>query len=109
MVAMTDVPKKRRWWVIPTIVLAIVSIIAFAPAICVIISSVLASIFHCQVDEGDVHPCHAFGGDIGNLLYFLFVMGWMMLLTIPVMLAAVLGWIVLGIVAVGRAWRGKTA
>src|SRR5690242_21706197 len=82
--------------------LSITTLVSLAPVISVVVAGLLADHFGCHVDEGSVHPCPAFGTDIGDMLYFLGVMGWLMLLTIPVLIFAMIGWIVL---FVSRFWR----
>ncbi|MFL6200274.1 MAG: hypothetical protein ACJ76J_13925 [Thermoanaerobaculia bacterium] len=66
-----------------------------SPILSVLIASALASAFGCQVDEGGAHPCMAFGTDIGELLYTLFVMGWFFFLTIPSGLVAAVVFLVI--------------
>ncbi len=38
----------------------------------------------CRLDEAGTYPCVVAGVDVGGLLSFLFVLGWLMLVTIPV-------------------------
>ena len=71
----------------------------------VVLASAVASALDCPLDEGSVHPCRLAGADIGETLYAAFVMGWLMLVTAPVMLVTALVWIVLGL----RALRGRRA
>lgn len=104
-----DGKPKRRWWVIPTVILLIVTFFAFLPIIGVALTALLADIFHCQVDEGSVHPCPALGMDIGGLLYGMGVMGWMALVTFPAMIAALVGWLVLAGLAVRKKLRGTSS
>lgn len=74
------------------------------PILSVLISSGVASAFDCQLDEGGVHPCMAFGTDIGEELNMMFVMGWFFFLTIPSgVVALVIFLIVMAIVSRKRA------
>jgi hypothetical protein len=59
-----------------------------SPMVSVLIASGVASAFGCELDEGNVHQCFAFGHDIGNFLSTMFVMGWLFLVTIPTGLVA---------------------
>ena len=68
--------------------LAIVTLAVAAPILGVIFTAVTASALHCQVDEGSVHPCLYVGHDIGPLLYDLGVLGWLMIVTIPILFVA---------------------
>jgi hypothetical protein len=61
-----------------------------APILCVLIASGIAYVTGSRLDEGNAHPSIILGVDIGSLLYFLFVSGWFMLLTIPTGLLALL-------------------
>ena len=54
-----------------------------APILCVILASLIATATGSQLNEGSANPCIVFGVDIGGFLYSLFVMGWLMLVTIP--------------------------
>lgn len=66
-----------------------------SPILSVLIASALASAFGCHVDEGGTHPCMAFGTDIGELLYTLFVMGWFFFFTVPSGLVAAVVFLVI--------------
>lgn len=67
-------------------------ILALLPAILAIGSSIFADSIGCQVDEGSSHPCLFMGSDIGDTLNFLFVMGWLALMTLPAGAAALALW-----------------
>ena len=85
--------KASGWRKVFIAVLSVVTLISISPIISVVIAGLLASHFGCHVDEGSVHPCPAFGTDIGDLLYFMGVLGWLMLMTIPALVLALIGWI----------------
>lgn len=90
--------------------LCALTIVAWLPLIGVVLSSVVASALGCTLDEGSVHPCPVVGGiDLGPLLYEGFVLGWLMLVTWPVMLLTLLGWPVLLIVMIVRRHRAARA
>jgi hypothetical protein len=60
------------------------------------------------VDEGSVHPCVIGGKDYGQLLYTLGVMGWLMLITLPLGTLAFVAWLI--VLLLHRAnWRKRTA
>ncbi|MBA8877190.1 hypothetical protein [Phyllobacterium myrsinacearum] len=97
-------PKRR----IVVIVLTIVTIIALLPLFSVLATYAIATPLGCAVDEGSVHPCLVGGIDIGDMLYTMGVLGWLMIPAAPVLLIAVLGWVGLGIAAVaGRMRRSR--
>jgi hypothetical protein len=86
---------QSRFRIFAMVILSIVTVISLAPVASVVTAGLLASYFHCQVDEGGVHPCAAFETDIGETLYTMGVLGWLMLITIPVFVFVVIGWVVL--------------
>lgn len=88
--------------------LAVITLIAASPILGVIFAGVVASALHCPLDEGSVHPCFYRGHDIGPTLYDLGVLGWLMLVTIPILFFALVSWIGIAIVWVAhrRASRG---
>ncbi|QND51865.1 hypothetical protein HB779_08085 [Phyllobacterium sp. 628] len=94
-----DFQSKRR---VAMIVLAILTIIALLPLFSVLTTYMLATALGCSVDEGSVHPCLMAGLDIGDLLYTMGVMGWLMIPAAPLLLIAVLGWIAVGVVSIVR-------
>lgn len=55
----------------------------FLPMIPVVVAGGIATIYGCDLDEGDVHPCFVFGKDRGELLYGMAMMGWFSLGTFP--------------------------
>lgn len=91
------------------VLLAAVTVASVAPLVSAIVSSGVASALDCPLDEGSAHPCRLAGADIGDILYATFVMGWLMLLTAPAMVVAVLVWIVLAVRALRRRRARRTA
>lgn len=77
---------RRRW-----LLLLILgwTLFTFGPLLGVLIASAVANANGCRLDEAGTYPCVVAGQDVGGLLGSLFVLGWLMLLTIPV--GAVLG------------------
>ncbi|GGF65229.1 hypothetical protein GCM10007301_26230 [Azorhizobium oxalatiphilum] len=82
--------------------LALVTLLVWTPLLGVLISTEAASALGCRLNEGGTYPCLVLGMDIGDLLYTLFVLGWLMLLTAPFMLITALMWA--GLI-VRWAWR----
>ncbi|MPY67166.1 hypothetical protein F8S09_10745 [Deinococcus sp. SDU3-2] len=74
---------------LPILVASLWALLTFGPLLGVMIASAVAGAFGCRLDEAGSYPCVVAGVDVGGLLSTLFVMGWLMLLTIP--LGAVLG------------------
>lgn len=75
-----------------------------SPILSAFIAGGIASAFGCQLDEGGVHSCMAFGTDIGESLHTMFVMGWFFFFTIPSGLVAAVIYLIL-VAVFGRAKR----
>jgi hypothetical protein len=71
----------------------------------VLVATALASIGHCDLDEGSIHPCALLGHDFGEALYAMFVSGWFGQITLPVLAAALVLW---GIVEIVHRLRRRT-
>lgn len=71
-------------WLIHLIVYLLILGFTFLPVFGLMTMTILADAFGCRVDEGSIHPCPAFGTDIGGTLYTLGMSGWLMLFTFPV-------------------------
>ncbi len=101
---MPQQPQSKRRIIV--IVLTVITIIALLPLFSVLATYAIATTLGCTVDEGSVHPCLLGGIDLGDTLYTMGVMGWLMIPAAPVLLIAVLGWIGLGVaVLTGRMRR----
>jgi hypothetical protein len=86
------------------VALGLIALIALAPVLSVVLSSVLAHWGGCAVDEGGSHPCMIGGKDWGEALYTMFVLGWFMLLTLPAGALAFAIWTATVVLHRGR-WR----
>ena len=62
---------------------AILVVIGLVPVVSVALSSALASAAGCTLNEVSAHPCLILGRDWGDALQSMFVMGWLMLITVP--------------------------
>ena len=83
--------------------LAILTVLELLPLLSVLAAALVANVLGCQVDEGSIHPCLFAGTDLGGLLYSMGMMGWLFILTAPLMVLVLLGWVVVGGLAVWRA------
>ncbi len=75
--------RKRFPWIPYWIFLGLILLVALAPVGSVVTCGIIANAHGCRVDEGSVHPCIINGHDYGQLLYTLGVLGWLMLVTLP--------------------------
>ena len=75
----------------------------FLPVMLSLSAGMVANAFGCRLNEGSIHPCLAFGMDIGGTLYFWGMMGWFSLATFP---TGVFALVVFSLVVW---WRSRTA
>jgi hypothetical protein len=101
-------PAKRFPWVWYFLTLFVILAFAFAPIGSVMLCAWIANAYGCKVDEGSVHPCIINGHDYGKLLYDLGMMGWFMLVTMPVGLLAFVVWFIL-LILHQASWRKRAA
>jgi hypothetical protein len=85
----------KRQLLIHALVVFLILFVACLPLASVAIAGEIASANGCQLDEGSVHPCIVNGRDIGETLYTMGVMGWLMLATIPLGLGLALAYVIL--------------
>jgi len=95
---------RRFPWIWYLLALLAIFGFAFAPIGSVMLCAAVANVGGCKVDEGSVHPCIINGHDYGQLLYTLGVLGWLMLVTIPVGLFAFVIWLVV-LILHRASWR----
>ena len=90
---------RSRWlWI-----LAGATLVSWLPILSVLLASGVADLAGCQVNEAGGQPCVIGGSDWGPTLTGLFVMGWLMLLTLPFMLVSLVVWPVILV----RWWRQR--
>lgn len=84
-------------------------LVCFAPIGSVIAAAWIAERHGCVLHEGFVNPCVVNGKDIGETLYAMGVMGWLMLATLPIAALLVLAWIAIEIIIAIRRRRRQRA
>jgi ABC-type Fe3+ transport system permease subunit len=90
----SPLPGSRKFpWIIYWIVLLLIAVIALTPVASVVVSGWVAHSHGCQLDEGSSHPCLIDGKDYGETLTTMFVLGWLMLLTLPAGAVMSTGWL----------------
>lgn len=89
--------SRKLLWI--TIVL---TVIAWAPAAGVWWAESFAARHGCALHEGFANPCVVNGHDYGETLYSWFVMGWLILLTLPLMLITPILWLVVAVKALRK-------
>ncbi|MDB5561933.1 MAG: hypothetical protein JWN11_1351 [Hyphomicrobiales bacterium] len=80
------------------LILAAILLLALLPLISVLVASSIAEANGCPLDEGSVHACLVAGHDLGELLYTLGVLGWLMLASLPLGGIGVIVWLVILII-----------
>ena len=65
------------------ILLVLIAVIAFGPALVAVVSQTIAEAFGCQVDLNRVIPCEIGGKDYGQTFYDLGFMIWYSYLSLP--------------------------
>ncbi|MFC5586689.1 hypothetical protein ACFPOD_16365 [Nitratireductor kimnyeongensis] len=88
-----------------TVLLVVILVLAALPVLSVAASSILASTYGCTVHEGFSNPCMIAGTDRGDMLYSMFVMGWLGIISLPLGMAALIAWTIALMIAVNRARR----
>lgn len=76
------------------VVIVLVVLACLAPLFAVITAATISDLYNCPLDEGTIRPCIIAGQDYGHDLYTLSMMGWFLMATFPVFLAAVALWLV---------------
>ncbi len=88
--------------------LTVIALFALFPLISALTSISIADAAGCRVDEAGAYPCVIFGTDFGELLGFLFVLGWLGMATIPLGFLCFLVWTGFVIARVIRKRRRQT-
>jgi hypothetical protein len=104
---MPSEPRKPVLRRILVWLLVILTVLELVPLLSVLATALVANVLGCTVDEGSIHPCLFAGTDLGGLLYSMGMMGWLFILTAPLMVLVLLGWILIGGLAVWRAVRRR--
>jgi hypothetical protein len=76
----------------PWLVYVLIGFLGVAPLMTAMLASAVAQCAKCKLSEAGVGPCVIAGKDVGNLLYAMFVSGWLLLITFPGALLAALGY-----------------
>jgi hypothetical protein len=97
---------RRIWWLL--LGYLVIGLVAGGPLISEMIAGTIASWNGCTLHEGFVNPCVVNGRDVGGTLYAMGVMGWFMLVTIPLGLLAFIVWTLLWAWWTWRRQRAQT-
>lgn len=75
-----------------TTLLIILTVIAFGPLVSALIADVLADLFSCETFDTGVRNCSGIGASLESLITFMMGLGWLLLLTFPLMALALILW-----------------
>ena len=84
------------------IALVLILLAWIAPLVLALSAGGFASFLGCELNEGSAHPCMLFGSDIGGALYTLGVLGWLTLIGIPIVVAALVVWVLVAVIVSRR-------
>lgn len=62
------------------------------PLLAVLVSTTLAAVLGCELSEAGPQACRVIGVDWGGLLSTLFTLGWMALVTLPLLALVIAVW-----------------
>lgn len=65
------------------IIVSAILLFTISPILSVLIASLIADGFNCELNEGLVKPCMINGKDYGETLSSMFIAGWFIFLSIP--------------------------
>lgn len=71
--------RKEGFWLLVAGV-----VVGLGPVGLAMLAGLVASAAGCTLNEATAHPCVIGGVDIGGALYFVGVMGWLSLATLPI-------------------------
>lgn len=75
------------------------------PLVLTLGAGLISTSLGCELNEGDVHPCVAFGVDLGYPLYAAGLTGLILLFGLPLAGIAFLIWLVVAVGALLLRWR----
>lgn len=81
-----------------TIALVVILGLWVAPLVLALGAGAVASMLGCVLNEGSVNPCILFGADIGEILYTFGVLGWLTLIAVPFVGAALVVWAIAAVI-----------
>ncbi|MEQ1717195.1 MAG: hypothetical protein ABL907_14635 [Hyphomicrobium sp.] len=73
-------------------IIAVLAGLCLLPFAGVLFSALLAALLGCELNEGGTETCSVLGLDVGGVLSSLFVMGWMALITLPLLMGLLAVW-----------------
>jgi hypothetical protein len=91
------------------ILLFLIALVAFGPALIAVASQTVAEAFGCQVDLNRVIPCEIGGKDYGQTFYDLGFSIWYSYLSLPAGLVLFGVWVAAAIFAFLVSWRRRKA
>ena len=66
-------------------------LVGILPLISASMASAIATLNHCELNEGSANACVILSVDLGDVLYAMFAAGWYLFLSIPFAIASIVG------------------
>ena len=79
--------------------MAVLLFICLLPLMSMAVAEFIAQVYGCKLDLAGVHPCMVGGSDMGHTLLTLGMMGYFLFATLPVVLGAVIVWVLVEAIA----------
>ena len=76
----------------------VAAVVLLIPLVVAILGAAMAGVLGCQVSEAGPTPCFVAGFDWGNLLLNMVMMGWLALVSVPILM------VILGLWAATESW-----
>lgn len=73
-------------------IFVVLAALCLLPLASVLASATIAALAGCELNEASTSVCSIAGLDIGGVLSTMFVMGWMALITLPMLLGLLIVW-----------------
>lgn len=80
-------------------IMAVLLLVCLAPLLSMAVAEFIAQVNGCKLDLASVHPCIIGGRDIGHTLLALGMMGYFLFATMPTVLAIVIAWALVELIA----------
>lgn len=99
--------RARCFWCWMAAAFILILLVGILPLLSVTLAYTVADANGCPLNEARVHPCSIFGFDAGPLLYFLSVLGWLAMASIPLAGLALILWCLIAIIYFFRTRRSS--
>ena len=85
-------------WLLYVLAGFVILLLALAPVISVFVAFWIAEGNDCVLHEGTINPCLVNGGDVGDTLYAMLLLGWLAIASLPLGAVALLALLVVFVI-----------